>query len=134
VLQVFCGYHHAFAITYNGEVFSFSTGRMRQLGIDNSDSYAVPQQVSSLCGRRVVLMAGGMNHSLALTSSGEVYSFGSNSSGQLGLGLNTAKEQNPHRVTTLCGLGVTQLACGVGHSVALTGAGMMFQTVLLLIL
>jgi alpha-tubulin suppressor-like RCC1 family protein len=60
----------------------------------------------------------GAEHSMLLSDIGEVYSFGSNSYGQLGLGdlTNTAI---PHKIVQL--MAVTKIACGTYHSTALCG-------------
>lgn len=44
----------------------------------SSDSHSSPQKVRLLCGKRVVKMAAGLEHSLALTESDDMYSFGDN--------------------------------------------------------
>ncbi|CAM9504513.1 unnamed protein product [Sphacelaria rigidula] len=43
-----------------------------------SDSHSSPQRVRLLCGKRVIKMAAGLEHSVALTESGDMYSFGDN--------------------------------------------------------
>lgn len=45
---------------------------------DVADSHSSPQRVLLLCGKNVVKMAAGLEHSLALTDSGDLYSFGDN--------------------------------------------------------
>jgi len=119
IQQVFCGYDHTFVLTSSDEVFGFGRNGKGQLGLGNTDDQRSPQRVHLLCGMSVSKMAAGIDHSLALTKDGEVYSFGGNSNGQLGLGHTTPKEQTPQRVPSLCGLGATDLACGKNHTVVM---------------
>lgn len=51
-------------------------------------------------GIRIVRVAAGDTHSLALTASGQLYSFGRNANGQLGIGTNT-DSASPVLVSTL---------------------------------
>jgi alpha-tubulin suppressor-like RCC1 family protein len=122
VTKVFCAYQHAFVLTARDEVFSFGRNSKGQLGVGNTIEQTSPQKVRLLCGRRVCLMAGGMEFSLALTETDEVYSFGLGSAGQLGLGYTTAKEQTPQRAEGLCGLGITSMVCGRNHTLIHTRA------------
>lgn len=43
-----------------------------------ADSHSNPQRVHLLSGKGVVKMAAGLEHSLALTDSGDLYAFGDN--------------------------------------------------------
>lgn len=66
-------YVHHVAVHLFLDTFALSsTSRMA------SDSHSSPQRVRLLCGKRVVKMAAGLEHSLALTESGDMYSFGDN--------------------------------------------------------
>jgi E3 ubiquitin-protein ligase HERC1 len=54
-------------------------------------------------------IAVGAEHALVLTSGGDVWGWGNNSDGQLGLG-HTAIVREPQLVTTLSGKGVKQVS------------------------
>merc|ERR1719198_1893590 len=56
-------------------------------------------------------------------ASGDVYAWGREGSGQLGLGSARTKAKVPQKVEALSGIGVKQLSCGSYHSLALTEAG-----------
>eukprot|EP00904_Undaria_pinnatifida_P009351 jgi/Undpi1/5546/HiC_scaffold_2.g00823.m1 len=125
--KIFCGYEHTFALTSDGDVMGFGNGIKGQLGIGNTESHNSPQRVHLLCGKGVVMMAAGLEHSLALTDSGDLYSFGDNLSGQLGLGHNyTAREQTPQKVIFFSKSKITQMACGQDHTAILTSTGELF--------
>ena len=59
-----------------------------------------PQAINALSGKRIAKMACGDTHTLAVTDSGELYSFGRNQNGQLGLG-TTSDAITPQPVEAL---------------------------------
>ena len=68
-------------------MFQFSTVLLTHIYLLNfyqtvpyctSDSPSNPQRVHLLSGKGVVMMAAGLEHSLALTDSGDLYAFGDN--------------------------------------------------------
>jgi len=65
------------------------------------------------------------NSSLSLSSSGEVFSWGYNGNGQLGINNNT-NQTNPCAVTSLSGLMIKKLACGFAHVFALSDEGELY--------
>jgi alpha-tubulin suppressor-like RCC1 family protein len=94
-----------------------------QLG-DGSDVTAQPAMgpVSLPPGTQVTGIAGGYDHSLAVTSAGGVLAFGHNYLGQLGDG--TITDSNvPVAVSLPSGARVTQAAAGFGFSLAVTSRG-----------
>lgn len=68
-------------------------------------------------------IAVGVDHSLMVTASGEVYAWGSNSVGQLGLGTINGQANTPQLVTALEGVRVVAVAAGQGFSLALDADG-----------
>ena len=66
------------------------------------------------------LLAGGVDHSLAVRSDGTVWAWGGNSGGQLGLG-NTTDALSPTQVPGLSN--ATQVAAGAGHSLIVRSDG-----------
>ena len=68
----------------------------------------------------------GACHSLALTKSGSVYSWGKNSQGQCGLG-HADDTLRPHVVTSLQSETIVQIAAGWEHSVARTAGGALYS-------
>lgn len=57
-----------------------------------------PQIFTVLLGLRVTIVAAGLNHSLALSDCGDVYSWGANECGQLGHGTIAQGEAKPRLI------------------------------------
>ncbi len=75
---------------------------------------------------RVTAVAGGLYHSLALSSNGTVFAWGWNVTGQLCNG-NTNGSDVPLKVRLLGGTKVTGIAAGFAHSLAVTSTGAVFN-------
>jgi alpha-tubulin suppressor-like RCC1 family protein len=85
VVMISCGYWHSMALTESGRVFSWGGNRSGQLGIGNT----IDSNKSKLIKLNDVIIQKincGRNHSLLLSSDGDIYAFGDNSWGQIGNG------------------------------------------------
>ncbi|KAJ8458140.1 hypothetical protein OPV22_031066 [Ensete ventricosum] len=79
-----------------------------------------------ICCRREKSQAiAGPSHSIAVTSSGSVYSFGSNSSGQLGHG-TLEEERRPRLIRSMQGIRIIQAAAGAGQTMLISDAGQVY--------
>jgi len=76
-----------------------------------------PTVVESLKGKRVVHVAVGALHCLAVTDAGQVFAWGDNDHGQQGSG-NTTVNRRPALVQGLEGVKISKVACGSSHSAA----------------
>ncbi len=92
VSVVSCGQYHSVALTSFGQIFTWGSNQHGQLGLDSADILPtgnrrvwLPQEVK-LEGVFFVDVSAGGYHTLALTDSGQLYVFGRNDDGQLGLG------------------------------------------------
>ncbi|GAV59800.1 RCC1 domain-containing protein [Cephalotus follicularis] len=77
------------------------------------------------CRREKSHAIAGPGHSIAVTSKGVVYSFGSNSLGQLGHG-NTEEEWRPRQIRSLQGIRIIQAAAGAGRTMLISDAGQVY--------
>ncbi|XP_054786909.1 ultraviolet-B receptor UVR8-like isoform X2 [Prosopis cineraria] len=78
------------------------------------------------CSRREKSQAvAGPGHSIAVTSKGVVYSFGSNNSGQLGHG-TTEEQWRPCPIRSLQGIRIIQAACGAGRTMLISDSGQVY--------
>ncbi len=82
--------------------------------------------MNALKHKPVVQISCGENHSMVLTSGGNVYAWGDNSQGQLGLG-DTVSRLRPELVKSLRNIKTVRIATGGQHSLLLSGAGMLFS-------
>jgi len=80
------GWHHSMAVLDDGILYSWGYNEHGECGHGHRERNATPEIVGSLVGRRIVMIAGGQYHSLALDASGDLYSWGWNAYGELGLG------------------------------------------------
>uniref|UniRef100_A0A4W6DJM0 Alsin Rho guanine nucleotide exchange factor ALS2 n=1 Tax=Lates calcarifer TaxID=8187 RepID=A0A4W6DJM0_LATCA len=122
VVRVAAGGFHCGALSEQGSVYMWGENTAGQCGLTEKvsepcpvsvvDSEVVPPAVV-----RVVDLACGREHSLALSSQNELWAWGSGC--QLGLVTNTFPVWRPQKVEHLAGRHVIQVACGAYHSLAL---------------
>jgi alpha-tubulin suppressor-like RCC1 family protein len=124
---------HSLVLTSTGQLYAFGNNGAGELGnptgINNFiNANPVPKLVGlSGATGQVIRIAAGESHSMALTSSGQVYTFGGNGRGQLGRTQNTMANPTPTVVAFPGATGpVTQIAAGSQHSLALTSTGQLY--------
>jgi alpha-tubulin suppressor-like RCC1 family protein len=81
-----CGAEHTIVLNADGEVFCFGEGEQGQLGLGDKKNKLEPTQLSPerFGGVKIVMVAAGAFHSVALTQEGTVFTWGSGIWGQLG--------------------------------------------------
>uniref|UniRef100_A0A3P8V599 Regulator of chromosome condensation (RCC1) and BTB (POZ) domain containing protein 1 n=1 Tax=Cynoglossus semilaevis TaxID=244447 RepID=A0A3P8V599_CYNSE len=126
VTEVACGSHHSMALTDTGEVYAWGYNNCGQVGSGSTSNQPIPRRVSSILQNKVaVSIVCGQTSSLAVVDNGEVYGWGYNGNGQLGLGSNV-NQLTPCRLVALQGLCVQQVVSGYAHSLALTDEGLLY--------
>ncbi|CAN6482306.1 unnamed protein product [Victoria cruziana] len=128
ITHVACGQAHTVAVTDLGALVSWGASEFGQLGLKDMVEVAdviQPRVVRGSQELHFVRVACGVAHTLALTGSGDVYSFGQGIYGALGLS-NKEDCCTPTHVKELWGLGIIQIACGENHSAALSVDGQVF--------
>eukprot|EP00928_Gymnodinium_smaydae_P030488 TRINITY_DN2265_c2_g1_i1.p1 TRINITY_DN2265_c2_g1~~TRINITY_DN2265_c2_g1_i1.p1 ORF type:complete len:1695 (+),score=310.16 TRINITY_DN2265_c2_g1_i1:68-5086(+) len=132
VASVACGEAHSLVLTEGGELYSFGSNARGQLGIGNGGLHEKSPTPVPLAGKaRGAPMRGiaaGRSHSMALTVSGNVLSWGENVNGQLGLGLGWTDiplVSLPALVPCLPGPG-RHIAAGGSHSAVIVRRGRLF--------
>lgn len=123
IKQVSCGGAHTAAVADDGTLFTFGLNEKGQLGHSRGDKFvAAPLEVT--LPDPVASVAAGDQHTLALTSAGEVWSWGAAGEGALGIGHpKELRQVEPRLVRGLEGCKVTAVAAGAMHSMALTASG-----------
>uniref|UniRef100_A0AAQ4Q1Y9 Alsin Rho guanine nucleotide exchange factor ALS2 n=1 Tax=Gasterosteus aculeatus aculeatus TaxID=481459 RepID=A0AAQ4Q1Y9_GASAC len=103
--------------TLQTEVWSWGRGEDGQLGHGDALDRSQPLCIKSLNGKEVVRLAAGAHHSLALTAQSQVFTWGSNSFGQLG------HMESPSTVPRLAklseGIRVWDMSAGERHTLLL---------------
>ena len=126
VVQISCGGYHSLAVTASGAVYSWGYGDDGKLGHGNQEHQMLPKEVEALRGRQVTMVSAGGSHSLALTASGEVLSWGGGYYGKLGHG-DEENQLRPKVVEALQGTRVVQISGGNIHTLALAEDGKVFS-------
>ncbi|XP_030261753.1 probable E3 ubiquitin-protein ligase HERC6 [Sparus aurata] len=128
VVSMACGQNHSLAVCASGHVFSWGAEDDGQLGLEEHllCKCHKPRRVPTPMPIPVIQVACGNSHSLALTKGGDVYSWGLNSHGQLGLGKEVSLLYTPHLVFALTGVAVTQISAGATHTLFLTLPGLVY--------
>ena len=83
VCSVSCGLHHTLLLTTSGQVYAFGSNTHGQLGVGDLVPRGAPSQVINI-KERVVRVAAGSYHSVALTAGGRIVTWGYNGKLQLG--------------------------------------------------
>lgn len=120
VVAVAAGPHHSIAVRSDGTVWAWGSNAVGLFGSDIGDANGtidVPRQVAGVDD--AVDVATGVYHSMFLASDGTVWTLGSNSNGQLGIGFGYAS--GAVRVPGVDD--VTSIAAGAYHSLARHGDG-----------
>ncbi|RZF37934.1 hypothetical protein LSTR_LSTR005434, partial [Laodelphax striatellus] len=125
IIKVYCGGQCSFALTSNGEVYSWGKGDNYRLGHGSEEHVRFPKQIQALKGKKVKELAVGLVHVLALTDGGEVYSWGKKEyqlcSEPVLNGSSAAHHTStdePNIVTALRGKNIVGIACGPTQSFA----------------
>jgi len=120
VVRINAGQWHSCAITEKGELYTWGVGFQGRLGHGDKEPCFVPVRVTaSLEGQRVVDLACGSFHTVALTDEGTVFCWGDNANGQCGSGTLPEAVTWPHHVPNLrvIGGGVAKaVSCGRQHT------------------
>ncbi|XP_038954684.1 probable E3 ubiquitin-protein ligase HERC4 isoform X4 [Rattus norvegicus] len=127
IVAVSCGEAHTLALNDKGQVYAWGLDSDGQLGLQGSEEcIRVPRNIKSLSDIQIVQVACGYYHSLALSKASEVFCWGQNKYGQLGLGIECQKQTSPQLIKSLLGIPFMQVAAGGAHSFVLTLSGAIF--------
>ncbi len=120
------GSYHVIACSKNYNIYCWGYNNFGQLGrgTDGNLSYT-PEMNAFLSSKFIVDVKCGDWHSLALTSTGEVYAWGDNQFGQIGSGNSRTLESTPVKLAFQGHL-IIAISCGSLHSIALTEKGSVF--------
>uniref|UniRef100_A0AAQ5XD04 HECT domain-containing protein n=1 Tax=Amphiprion ocellaris TaxID=80972 RepID=A0AAQ5XD04_AMPOC len=127
ITMVSCGRAHSMAVNEQGQVFAWGASEGGQLGLGTVEAAVrIPRLVKRLCDHRISQVMCGNQHCIALSRDGELFTWGQNSSGQLGLGKGEPSKLSPHPLKSLAGIPLAQITAGGDHSFALSLSGAVF--------
>ncbi|XP_050218624.1 PH, RCC1 and FYVE domains-containing protein 1 [Mercurialis annua] len=128
VQQIACGVRHVGLVTRQGEVFTWGEESGGRLGHGMETDFSCPRLVEFLAVTNVDYVACGEYHTCAISTSGDLYTWGDgkHNAGLLGQGTDVS-HWIPKRVSSpLEGLQVLSIACGTWHSALATSNGKLF--------
>jgi hypothetical protein len=131
VISVSCGSEHSVALTERQQVYSWGQGEGGLLGLTHLESQHTPQEVVEMSSQKIKTVVCGGLHTLALSQSGQVWSWGRGEGGQLGVPrdrlISTEEgdlfQNKPCLVDTFKSTKIIQIAAGDAHSLALELGG-----------
>ena len=125
VIDISAGENHACAVNYDGTLWCWGNNEKGQLGNDNAGTTSsIPVQVQGdLDGKIVKQVSAGGSHTCAVTESEELYCWGLNGNGQVGVG----NEENTHYTPIPLNLTeVHHVSAGGDHTCALVELGTLY--------
>ncbi len=120
------GFLHTLVVRADGTVEAFGYNSNGQLGDNSTTQRTTPVDVVKASGGKLIdirQVSPGAAHSAAVDNSGNVWTWGLNSAGQLGDGTTTQRTAAVP-VTSLSN--IAAVAAGGGHTLALTSAGAVY--------
>ena len=123
--QFYCGNGFMFAKSKDNKVYCWGKNNLAQLGRGFESKYSKPVRNDFLSSFDIMDITCGRNHSLALTSNGDVYGWGDNECGQVGCGSGARIITLPTRIEIF--LKIKSISCGDYHSLALTQGRSVFS-------
>ena len=114
IKQIACGYYHTCIITVEEMVYTFGRNDYGQLGL-GIRTIRGSSQVTLLDDYSIIDITCGCYHSVAMSRTGKVFTFGRNNHGQLGLGNKLDVHIPP--VTDLSQYNIALVAAGFYHTI-----------------
>ncbi|KAL4860241.1 GABA transporter 1 [Chlorella vulgaris] len=129
IVSVGAGHFSSFAVTAEGQLYSWGRNREgqlgRALGRGEFECSALPQSVDALAKHHVTAATGSGVLSFAMSRDGSLFAFGTSKRGQLGLGPDALQAHVPQQVPLPTG--VQQVSAGWGHAAALLSDGTLYS-------
>ncbi|XP_051217408.1 ultraviolet-B receptor UVR8 [Lolium perenne] len=125
VKMIAAGAEHTAAVTEDGDIYGWGWGRYGNLGLGDRNDRYVPEKVSLVEEEKMVLVACGWRHTITVSSSGSLYTYGWSKYGQLGHG-DFEDHLVPHKVDALKDSSTSQISGGWRHTMALTSDGKLY--------
>ncbi|MCV6585612.1 MAG: Ig-like domain-containing protein [Marinibacterium sp.] len=122
ITSVSSGTLHTTFLTDDGDVYAFGHNNRGMLGLGDDEDRSRAEKIDALDDVDVIAIENGNGVSFALDADGVLYSWGSNTNGQLGHGDRDTR-MVPTPVEVFGGERVVAVSSGTSHTLALTAEG-----------
>jgi alpha-tubulin suppressor-like RCC1 family protein len=124
--QVAVGDFRSTALTAAGEMYSWGSNGYGQLGTGTLTDRPTPTLMAAAPGSTWTGVAAGFGHTVALAANGNLYTWGDNYHGQLGIGSTATTLARQSIASPVAGQYWTQAAAGYNFSLALCSDGSLY--------
>lgn len=143
VTKISCGGFHTLVLTEDKILYTMGAGEFGECGAGDQKNKLIPTKIDipkpnkkknpnepfdpelDLC--KIIDIAAGTKHSIALSGNGDLFTFGYGDNGQLGH-KNTDNQKKPAYVVDFKGVRVSKISAGNFHSVVQTEKGDLYAT------
>ena len=123
IIHVAADKYHSLALTKDGQLYAWGHNKSGRLGLGNDIHAAQPIPRKIDFNHKISMVATAENHTLAVTASGKIFSWGSDRYSQLGHGGTTGYCSYPKEIEALKRTKVIGIAAGESHSLCYTKTG-----------
>eukprot|EP01103_Thecamoeba_quadrilineata_P011479 TRINITY_DN2750_c0_g1_i2.p1 TRINITY_DN2750_c0_g1~~TRINITY_DN2750_c0_g1_i2.p1 ORF type:complete len:645 (+),score=95.05 TRINITY_DN2750_c0_g1_i2:12-1946(+) len=123
-LWVGCGESHTAVLVDAAKVYVWGNASQGRLGLGTELDVPLPKLLP-LRSKRVVFVTCGYFHTALITDQEEVFTWGGNDKGQLGLG-DLVSRKEPQEITWFSHLHVSHIVCAMWHSAAINRSGQVY--------
>ena len=119
IVSIACGFYHTIALDNTGKVYAWGHNGSGQLGNGDNTSQSTPILINTgaILNKVIISIVGGYYHTIVLDNTGNVYTWGSNYSGQLGDGTSGGSKTSPFLISyTIFDPDVTAPVVSKGYS------------------
>ncbi|KAK6448056.1 hypothetical protein FP744_10004306 [Trichoderma asperellum] len=130
IAKIACGSYHSFAIDKNGAVWGWGLNNFGEIGVENSageDDAVIlkPVKISFLEDHTITDIAGGIHHSLACSSKGELFAWGRIDGYQVGFEAEAVEKVDEEYVIRVSD--IVAVSAGTDNSFAISKDGKVYS-------